>query len=168
MLPNTLLKSISESFDDLSTNGKYSIVLSLAPFALRFSKGERRVFSNLLAHISHRQSQKRYTLSIERRDRKSEAVSEQFQWRVWCLVRRLPFLSGIRFSNPVCGPLQSAGPLPRSGELASRSLVRGEKCGLAAFRLSIVLLRAQSSPGHQCQTCSCSSISSGIAVRFSF
>ncbi len=86
--------------------------------------------SRFLARISHCQREKDYTLSIERRDRKSKALSEQFQWRVWCLVRRLPFFSGVRSSSPVCGPLQMTGPLPRSGELASRSPLHGEKWGL--------------------------------------
>ncbi len=83
-----------------------------------------------LARISNRQRKKDHTLSIERRDPKSEALSEQFQWRVGCSVRRLPFFSDVRSGNSVCGPLQRLGPLPRSGELASRSPLHGEKCGL--------------------------------------
>ncbi len=97
-----------------------------------------------LACISHRQSKKDYTVSIERRDRKSEALSEQFQWRVWCSVRRLSSFSVARSSNSVCGPLQRTGPLPRSGELASRSPLHGEKCGLVVSTLIILAVAISS------------------------
>jgi len=40
-----LLKKASECFDTLSTNGKFSIISSAAPFALSLSKGERWLFS---------------------------------------------------------------------------------------------------------------------------
>ena len=39
-----MLKKENSCFDKLSTNGKYSIISSSSPFALRFSKGERWVF----------------------------------------------------------------------------------------------------------------------------
>jgi hypothetical protein len=41
---NRLLKNTSECFDRLSTNGKSSTISRAAPFALRFSKGERGIF----------------------------------------------------------------------------------------------------------------------------
>ena len=44
-----------------------------------------------LTRISQYERKKDYTVSIERRDRKSEARSELFQWRVWCLVRAACF-----------------------------------------------------------------------------
>jgi hypothetical protein len=43
-LGSRLVKESSECFDTLSTNGKYTIISSSAPFALGLSKGERRVF----------------------------------------------------------------------------------------------------------------------------
>ncbi len=101
-----------------------------------------------LAHISQRKSKKDYTLSIEGRYRKNEALSGQFRWRVWCSVRRLPSFSGVRSSNSVCGPIQRTGPLPRSGELTSRSPLQGEKCRLVVSAL-IILAVAISSGGAQ-------------------
>ena len=54
---------------------------------------------------------------------------KQLQCLVWCLARRFPFSKAFaretQFAglSKVEGPLQGTGPLPRSGGLASRSLL---------------------------------------------
>jgi hypothetical protein len=47
-----LLKNTSECFDRLSTNGKSSTISKAAPFALRFSKGERGIFQQPVTFVS--------------------------------------------------------------------------------------------------------------------
>jgi hypothetical protein len=62
-------------------------------------------------------------LSIERRVRKSEAQRRIVSTPSLVLASALAFLSGVRFSNSVCELLHGTGLLPRSGELACRSLL---------------------------------------------
>src|SRR2546422_7662312 len=47
-----LLKKSDSCFDRLSTNGKSPTILSLLPFALSLSKGERRVFQHPVKRCS--------------------------------------------------------------------------------------------------------------------